>query len=275
VEASLHPKQVGRGAQMRSEGSGLGVPPKIEEQHGRDAHATQENHGRDARATDACAAIQKRQGAYLPHWTRDGETYAVTFRLGDSLPASVLEGWLFERNDIVKTARQLDRPLSEDEENRLQHLHSERVEAYLDAGHGACWMRQPGIAQIVADALRFFDGQRYRLHAWCVMPNHVHVILTPTAGHTLTSVLHSWKSFTAKAANCQLGRTGAFWQEEYYDHLIRNADDYAHALRYLAENPTKAGLTDWPWVWVPRGTGVPPVMEENHGRDAQATFGDH
>lgn len=159
----------------------------------------------------------------------------------------------------------------------MRHLHSERVETYLDAGHGACWLRQPGIAQLVADAVRFFDGQRYQLHAWCVMPNHVHVILAPAAGHTLASVLHSWKSFTAKAANRQLGRTGAFWQEEYYDHLIRNADDYAHAVRYLTENPVKAGLPDWPWVWVreQRGTGVPPVMEENHGRDAHATFGDH
>ncbi len=243
---------------MGTDNSGLGVPPKMNEDHGQDAHAT----------------ILKRQGAFLPHWTRDGETYAVTFRLGDSLPSAVLESWLAERHDIVLTACHLGRPLSEDEEKRLQHLHSERVETYLDAGHGACWLRQPSITQLVADALRHFEGQRYLLHAWCVMPNHVHVIVAPLPGHTLSSVLHSWKSFTAKAANRQLGRTGEFWQEEYYDHLIRNAEDYAHALRYLTENPVKAGLAPWPWVWV-CGTGVSPVMEENHGRDAHATFGNH
>ena len=123
------------------------------------------------------------------------------------------------------------------------------MEAYLDAGHGACWLHQPAIARLVADALGHFDGQRYRLHAWCVMPNHVHLIVEPLSGHELPGLLHSWKSFTAKAANRLLGRTGEFWQEEYYDHLIRDAEDYAHALRYLLENPAQAGLNNWPWVW--------------------------
>lgn len=210
--------------------SGSGVPP--------------ENLcGQDPRAT-----IHKRQGNYLPHWTRDGAAYAVTFRLGDSLPPSVIESWLLERRDIVRTAQQMNRPLSEHEEKRLQELHSERVATYLDGGHGACWLRQPAIAQAVADALRHFDGRRYRLRAWCVMPNHVHVVVEPLAGHTLSSILQSWKSFTAKMANRLLGRTGEFWQVEYYDHLIRDADDYAHAMHYLLDNPANAGLKGWPWV---------------------------
>ena len=200
-------------------------------------------------AADPDAPLIKRQGAYLPHWTRDGATYAVTFRLGDSLPRPVLEAWLTERRDLIITALQMGRPLSEFEEVRLQKLHSERVESYLDAGHGACWLRRAEIAGLVADALRFFDGQRYRLHAWCVMPNHVHTIVEPHPGHALPTILHSWKSFTAKAANRLLGRTGAFWQDEYYDHLIRDAEDYAHALHYLRENPVKAGLENWLWVW--------------------------
>ena len=143
----------------------------------------------------------------------------------------------------------MGRPLSEHEQQRLQKLHSERVETYLDAGHGECWLRQAAIAQLVADALRHFNAQRYRLHAWCIMPNHVHVIVDPIAGNELPAVLHSWKSFTAKAANRILSRTGEFWQTEYYDHLIRDEGDYAHALRYLLENPVVAGLRDWPWVW--------------------------
>ena len=214
-------------------GSGTGVPPVSSAPHGQDAHAT----------------LHIRKGAYLPHWTREGATYAVTFRLGDSLPRPVLEVWLAERQQIVSTARQMGRPLSNHEEQRLRELHSERVEAYLDAGHGACWLRQPEIAQMVADALRFFDGKRYHLHAWCVMPNHVHTIVEPFTGHELPALLHSWKSFTSKAANRLLGRTGNFWQEEYYDHLIRDEADYGHAMHYLLGNPAAAGLRDWPWVW--------------------------
>ena len=215
---------------------GTGVPP-----------VSAANMGGTPMARDA-AAITKREGAYLPHWTRDGATYAITFRMGDSLPQPVLEAWLLERRNIVRTAQQMGRPLSEHEEKRLRELHSDRVETYLDAGHGACWLRQPAVAQVVADALRYFDSQRYRLHAWCVMPNHVHVIAEPFPGHTLPSILHSWKSFTAKVANRLLGRTGEFWQEEYYDHLIRDEEDYAHAQRYLSENPGKAGLKNWQWV---------------------------
>ena len=213
--------------------SGTGVPPVSSEPHGQDAHAT----------------VRIRHGAYLPHWTREGAIYAVTFRLGDSLPRPILEACLVERQDIILTARQTGRLLSEHEEQRLHDLHSERVEAYLDAGHGACWLRQPEIAQVVADALRFFDGQRYHLHAWCVMPNHVHIIVEPFTGHELPTLLHSLKSFTAKAANRLLGRTGNFWQEEYYDHLIRDEGDYAHVIHYLLDNPANAGLVNWPWVW--------------------------
>ena len=193
--------------------------------------------------------VKTRQGAYLPHWTQTGATYAVTFRLGDSLPRPVLEAWLQERRDIVQTAERANRPITGHEEKRLQELHSEQVEAYLDAGHGKCWLQRPEIAQLVSDALRHFDGRRYRLHAWCVMPNHVHVVVEPMPEHELPQLLHSWKSFVAKAANRLLARTGAFWQEEYYDHLVRDQEDYTHALRYLMENPVKARLPNWPWVW--------------------------
>lgn len=220
--------------------------------HGQDAdrgmdvpvHGVVQIMGKDAQAT-----IHKRQGSYLPHWTRDNAIYSVTFRLGDSLPQSVLRSWLSDRENIIRTAEQMGRPLSEHEQQLLQKLHSEHVESYLDAGHGECWLRQAPIAQLVADALHHFDGQRYRLHAWCLMPNHVHTIVEPLMDYSLPSLLHSWKSFTAKAANRLLGRTGEFWQSEYYDHLIRDEKDYAHAMRYLLDNPVVAGLQDWPWVW--------------------------
>ena len=79
--------------------------------------------------------ISKRRGAYLPHWTRDGAWYAATFRLWDALPQRLIKSWLFEREKIVRTAKQMKRPLTTQEEQRLAHLYSEKVERYLDAGH--------------------------------------------------------------------------------------------------------------------------------------------
>jgi len=191
--------------------------------------------------------VNVRQGAYLPHWTGGASVYSVTFRLADSLPEAVVEAWATERENIIRTAQQMGRPVAEHEEARLQHLFSDKVDRYLDAAHGACWMRRDGIAGIVAGALRHFEGDRYRLSAWCVMPNHVHVVVEPLAGHDLPDILHSWKSFTANRANKALGRRGAFWQPEYYDHLIRDEDDLAHSIEYVLRNPERAGLRGWRW----------------------------
>ncbi len=82
------------------------------------------------------------------------------------------------------------------------------------------------------------------------MPNHVHVVARLFPGQTLATVLHSWKSFTAKRANLILGLHGAFWQREYYDHLLRNEEELERVVRYVADNPAKANLKDWKWVWV-------------------------
>ena len=192
-------------------GRSTGVPPVHEPPTAAHPAKIRETNGQDAHA-----AVVK-QGAYLPHWTRVGAIYAVTFRLKDSLPRAVLDAWLAERQCIVRTAAQMGRPLSNQEEKRLRELHSQRIESYLDAGRGKCWLRQGDVANLVAKALRHFDGQRYQLHAWCVMPNHVHVIVEPIANRKLSAILHSWKSYTAKEVNRLLKRTGTFWQEEYYD----------------------------------------------------------
>ncbi|MEW6380496.1 MAG: transposase [bacterium] len=231
-------------------------------------------HGQDAHATLIC-----RQGAYLPHWTQEGATYAVTFRLFDSLPATVLKEWLFERENIVKTAAQSGRTLSDSERHRLASLHSQKIEAWLDRGQGCCCLRDERVAAIVENALRHFDGQRYYLIAWCIMPNHVHVVLTPTQGHDLPAILHSWKSYTSKEINRLLGRSGELWQSEYYDHLIRDEKDFYKQVEYVLQNPDGAGLSNWRWVGTGNCfTGVPPVKPAAtvvssaiHGQDAHAT----
>ena len=223
--------------------------------------------------------IHIRQGAYLPHWTQDNAVYAVTFRLADSLPQSVLKEWFADRDAIVVRARQSGRPLTSDESRELHRLHSQRVEHYLDSGAGQCWLRADSIAKLVADALKQFDGNRYRLLGWCIMPNHVHVIVQPRTGIVLSDILRSWKTFTAREANLKLQRTGDFWQPEYYDHLIRDGDDLIHAVTYAWENPDKAGFMDWQW----RGKNEAAIAEilnpsdepsDPHGPEARVTTED-
>jgi REP element-mobilizing transposase RayT len=122
------------------------------------------------------------------------------------------------------------------------------------------------VAALVRDALRFFDGERYDLYAWCIMPNHVHVVVQPRPGFGLTDILHSWKSFSGSKANQLLGRQGEFWQAESFDHLIRDESDLKNQIRYVQENPEKAGLKDWRFV--SRGIGSQPM---SHRRAADDT----
>ena len=96
--------------------------------------------------------------------------YGVNFRLIDSLPQEVLRQACAERDAIIFHARQQNRPLNGEELGRLEELHSERIEKYLDAGYGECWLKSPSIASIAAESLQHFDGERYVLLAWCIMP---------------------------------------------------------------------------------------------------------
>jgi REP element-mobilizing transposase RayT len=194
----------------------------------------------------------------LPHWEKEGAIYFITFRLADSLPKSVLDRIESERQAIVTTANQLHRALSADERRKIQTLSTPVIEQFLDNGAGSCHLKNPLIAELLANTLCHFDEKRYRLFAWCIMPNHVHVVVRLLPGQNLAAVVHSWKSFSAKHANEILGTRGAFWQREYYDHLIRGEEEFERAVRYVAENPAKANLKHWKWVWV-------------RGRDARAT----
>ncbi len=201
----------------------------------------------------------------LPHLEIQSGTYFVTFRIAGSVPRNVIESWRFEREDVQRNAICNKRPLSDHENKRLKYLYSEKIERYMDQGYGDCWLRNPQITQLVIDALRYFDGERYNLHAWCVMPNHVHVVFTAVStGNELVSdlskILHSWKSFTSHGANRILGRSGQFWQGESYDHLIRGDEDFWHCIDYTLENPVKAGLCKYWYGWP--GTGCSQRIKE-------------
>ncbi|MEZ0326386.1 MAG: transposase [Fimbriimonas sp.] len=211
-----------------------------------------------------------RKGAYLPHLTKQGGTYAISFRLADALPQSIQKEIALERERLQDlNERGLIRTEATKQEYR--RLFAEKIEDALAAGHGRCVLAHPSAAQIVRDALYCFHGERYRLHAWCIMPNHVHAVVEPLGGVPLKEILHSWKSYTANKVNALVGSKGAFWQVESYDHLVRGRADYENQIQYVLENPVKAGLRDW--VWVGRVEGVDWRAPEVDGDREAAVLG--
>lgn len=189
---------------------------------------------------DACAPGWRSRG-YLPHFDKPGLIQSITFRLFDSVPSDVIEKWRkeLEWTDVVAA-----------EDPKAVELRK-RIAAYEDQGYGACWLRRADCAAVVQNALLHFDAQRYHLIEWCVMPNHVHALIEPLEGHTLDSILHSWKSFTSTTCNRILQRKGRFWMPEYHDRYIRGQRHFDAAVEYIRQNPVKAGLCacpeDWPW----------------------------
>ena len=189
---------------------------------------------------------------HLPHLKREGGSYFVTIRLAGTLPAEVLLKFKAEREAVLAQAEAAERPLTWQEQEELFRWYSTRVDEYLDAGRGECWLRRSDIADLVAGAIQFHAGQRFDLHAWSVMPNHAHAVFRPLPGWSVSLILKSWKGYTAREANILLNRTGeTFWQAESYDHLIRDDEDLHRCCRYTTPNPMNAGLCERPedWKW--------------------------
>jgi len=124
-----------------------------------------------------------------------------------------------------------------------------RIERYLDQGYGSCALRDARVAAMVQKSLLHFDGERYRLSAWVVMPNHVHVLLTPDSEWSLSTIMKNLKSFTSHEANKMLRQTGQFWMEDYFDRYVRDAKHFDNAIVYIENNPVKARLCKKPEDW--------------------------
>jgi REP element-mobilizing transposase RayT len=152
----------------------------------------------------------------LPHWRTEHGFYFVTFNLYDAIPR-----WRRAQRD---------------------------AEEALDESRGSCFLRDPRIAEVVANSIEYFDAARYHLLAWTVMPNHVHVVFSLADGNHVDTVVKTWKGYSGKRANAILGRTGAFWLEDYFDRSIRDTDELHRTIDYVLNNPFKAGLLDWPFV---------------------------
>jgi len=160
---------------------------------------------------------------YLPHCDKSGLVQLITLRLVDSMPASRRGEW--EHLLAVEDTR----------ERRLQ------LESYLDRGIGKCWLRDARIAGCMETAMRFYHDERYELLAWCVMPNHAHV-LVQVWDWPLAKILQNWKSISGIKANRILDRSGSFWQREYWDTFMRDERQEKTAIRYIESNPVKAKL---------------------------------
>ncbi|MCX7358007.1 MAG: transposase [Alphaproteobacteria bacterium] len=158
---------------------------------------------------------------YIPHYDGYDLSQHVVFRLADSVPPNEREG-----DDV------LDR-----------HL-------------GSSFMRDPACARIVVEALTHGNGQRYALHAWCVMPNHVHVLLATNADVELGQIVHAWKRFTTRKINQALDRTGVVWARDYFDRYLRDDKQFASAKSYIENNPVAAGLCDTADAWPFSSAGI-------------------
>ena len=174
---------------------------------------------------------------YLPHWEAGETPQALSFRLADSLPRQLRELWQAELSSLPEEIRTLAR--------------RKRIEQALDAGHGEAFLARPDVAPLVESALLHFDDERYRLHAGCIMPNHVHVLATPLGEYSLSNLIHGWKSFTSRNINRAINRAGPVWFEEYFDRKIRNERHFENAKFYIEQNPVKASFCkhaeDWPF----------------------------
>jgi len=170
----------------------------------------------------------------LPHWQQDGCAYFITFRLADSIPASELRKL---KEELEGWKKHNPEPWDYKTYQEYQQRFHDGPQRWLDQGHGECLLSQPELREIVATAIRHFDGERYILDSFVVMPNHVHAIVKPLAGHQLSAILHSWKSFSSNQVNKAAGRSGPLWQEESYDRLIRDWENLVDIRGYIERNP--------------------------------------
>jgi hypothetical protein len=175
--------------------------------------------------------VQRRK---LPHWSQETVIYFVTFRLADSLPVQKLEAFKEEKARWLA----LNPPPHTERQTEEYHRNfSRRIHEWLDAEFGSCVLARPDVFRIVDGALNFFNGQRYLLGEYIIMPNHVHALVQPLAGHQLHRILHSWKSYSAKEINKIKGTQGSVWHRESFDRIVRSPAQLVRIEEYIRNNP--------------------------------------
>lgn len=175
----------------------------------------------------------------LPHWHRDRCIQFVTFHLADSLPASVRVELEELRATFVK-ANPL--PWSEEVSARFNSMFPAAVNDYLDAGYGSCCLRRKDCAAVMSGAIEYFDGERYVIHRYVVMLNHVHVLVELNGSYNLSQICRSWKNFSALQINRIIGSSGRLWHQESWDRMIRNNAHYDNVVGYIEKNIRQGGV---------------------------------
>jgi len=190
----------------------------------------------------------------LPHWTKPGAIYWVTFRQTDSLPRSKMDLWRRERGIWIHSHPQ---PWTPKVSREYQIEFGERYEDWLDAGYGSCALAKSTCREVVKGCLFRFHEKRVLIHHGVIMPNHVHVLLEPLFEYRLSQLMQGIKGASSRECNRILDRNGPFWMSESYDHIVRNDAEYHHYIRYIDENPAKAGLKEGMY-WVVSNSGFQP-----------------
>lgn len=203
----------------------------------------------------------------LPHYQPPDATFFVTSRLAGSLPEEVIARLKEEYEQKEKLLLKI-----KNEKERKQKLIVERKRYFVrfdelldKATEGPHWLKDERVAEEVAEAIHFRDGKKYELIAYCIMPNHVHLVFyvgrnvistkrSNASRYILAPILQSLKGYTAHKANKILNRTGAFWQHESYDHVVQDERELERVIAYVLNNPVKAGLVstwqEWKWSYV-------------------------
>ncbi len=196
---------------------------------------------------------------HLPHWRQEGATYFTTFRLADSLPAAALKDLRAIRLEWEGERETASDP-NQDSEGLSQQI-AQRIEYWLDQGHGSCIFRQVEEREVLKQALLFFDqshgnaghAPRYEIGSFVIMPNHAHCLVRPLdpEKHPLEDIERSWKQFVSRSINQRRQSSGALWFQECYDRIVRDAEHLYRCVQYIGRNPDKAGLHESEYLrWI-------------------------
>lgn len=203
----------------------------------------------------------------LPHWHPDGATYFITMRLAGTLPQETRDKLkhfqLIYEKKLASSGDLRNKKIADIRLEKQRRIFKKYEDVLDGAEVGPTWLDQIAIAEIVETSLKFRNGSHYDLISYCIMPNHVHVVLAMNGEHgdqnesALSKVLRNLKSYTAQIANRELGRTGAFWQAESYDHVVRDSDELLRIVKYVLQNPVKACLVnkwqEWNFTYLSEG----------------------
>jgi REP element-mobilizing transposase RayT len=186
----------------------------------------------------------------LPHFQPQNAMFAITFRLAFSLPIEIIQELEKEKKDYEQTIKKLKNKELEMYKTDFKRRYFEHFDSLIAQYDNMIrWLEKPEISKIVSHSLHYWDKKRYHLFAFCIMPNHVHLLIEPIKKdeahfYSIAEILFSIKRYTAGECNKILNRKRQFWQHEHYDHAIRDDKDFQYQVAYMLENPVKAKLVD-------------------------------